>query len=65
MDPSDLPVSVDAVSEGLIEIRTEDELPVLHSLSGWAIERDLRLPGLSVERVTLEDIYLQLTRDEA
>ncbi len=51
-------------SDGLVEIRTEDELSVLHALSGWALERNLRLPGLSVARVTLEDVYLRLTRDE-
>jgi ABC-2 type transport system ATP-binding protein len=48
----------------VVEIQTEDELPVLHALSGWALDRKLRLPGLSVARVTLEDIYLQLTREE-
>jgi ABC-2 type transport system ATP-binding protein len=62
--PNDLPVAIHTVSEGLVEIRTEDELEVLHSLTGWALEHGLRLPGLSVARVTLEDIYLQLTRDE-
>jgi ABC-2 type transport system ATP-binding protein len=62
--PSDLPVAIHAVSEGLVEIRTEDELEVLHSLTGWALEHDLRLPGLSVAKVTLEDIYLQLTRED-
>jgi ABC-2 type transport system ATP-binding protein len=61
---SDLPVPVHAESDGQVEIHTEDELPVLHALSGWALDRNLRLPGLSVARTTLEDVYLQLTRDE-
>ncbi len=61
---SDLPVEVHAESDGLVEIQTEDELHVLHTLIGWALDSNLRLPGLSVTRVTLEDIYLQLTRDE-
>jgi ABC-2 type transport system ATP-binding protein len=61
---SDLPVPIYAESDGVVEIQTEDELPVLHALSGWALDRKLRLPGLSVARVTLEDIYLQLTREE-
>jgi ABC-2 type transport system ATP-binding protein len=61
---SDLPVPIHAESDGLVEIQTEDELRVLHKLSGWALDRNLRLPGLSVARVTLEDVYLQLTRDE-
>jgi hypothetical protein len=56
-------VPVHAAADGLVEIQTEDELPLLHALSGWALDRQLRLPGLSVARVTLEDIYLRLTRD--
>ena len=59
---TDLPVSGCTLDEGQIEIHTEDELRVLHDLTGWAIERDLTLPGLAVVRVTLEDVYLQLTR---
>ena len=34
------------LDDGHVEIHTEDELPVLHALTGWALERDLRLPGL-------------------
>ena len=62
--PNDLPVPIHTLSDGLVEIQTEDELEVLHSLTGWALEHGLRLPGLSVAKVTLEDIYLQLTREE-
>jgi ABC-2 type transport system ATP-binding protein len=61
---TDLPVSGCTVDEGQIEIHTEDELRVLHELTGWAIERDLTLPGLAVVRVTLEDVYLQLTKED-
>jgi len=61
---SDLPVPILLESDGLVEIQTDDELPVLHALSGWALDRHLRLPGLSVARVTLEDVYLKLTRDQ-
>ncbi len=59
----DLPVPVEPVNEGRVEIRTEDELKVLYQLSGWALERGIPLPGLSVTRVTLEDVYLALTRE--
>ena len=64
VDVGELPVSVGTVIEGLVEIRTEDELPVLHALSAWALERGVRLPGLAVARVTLEDVYLRLTRED-
>jgi ABC-2 type transport system ATP-binding protein len=64
VEVGELPVAASTVVEGLVEIRTEDELPVLHALSGWALERGVRLPGLSVARVTLEDVYLRLTRED-
>ena len=60
----DLPVPVSGLSDGIVEVRTVDEVRVLHDLTGWALAGDHRLVGLSVQRVTLEDIYLNLTRDE-
>ena len=36
-----------------------------HALTGWAIERGLDLPGLTVERPSLEDVYLSLTEEVA
>jgi ABC-2 type transport system ATP-binding protein len=58
---SGLPVAGQQVNGGEIEIRTEDELTVLHTLTGWALDRKVALSGLTVRRVTLEDIYLNLT----
>jgi ABC-2 type transport system ATP-binding protein len=60
---ADLPVAGQPAQDGEIEIRTEDEVAVLHTLTGWALGRQVGLPGLTVRRVTLEDVYLQLTRD--
>ena len=60
---TDLPVvDTRVVADGQVEIRTEDEVPLLHVLTGWALDRDVPLPGLSVQRVSLEDVYLSLTR---
>jgi ABC-2 type transport system ATP-binding protein len=61
---AELPIDVQVLQHGQVELRTEDELRVLHTLTGWALEHDTTLPGLSVVRVTLEDIYLQLTRED-
>jgi ABC-2 type transport system ATP-binding protein len=60
-----LPVAAvrSASGDGLVEIHTEDELRVLHDLTGWALAGGYSLPGLSVLRVSLEDIYLGLTRE--
>ncbi len=59
----DLPIPATVVHEGIIELRTKDEVRVLHELTGWALEHGHALTGLSVLRVTLEDIYLTLTRN--
>ena len=37
---------------------------MLHQLTGWALERGLELEGLTVDRPTLEDVYLQLTAED-
>jgi ABC-2 type transport system ATP-binding protein len=60
---SDLPVAVTSTDDGLVQIVTNDELRVLHTLTGWALDNGHTLSGLAVLRVTLEDIYLKLTRD--
>ena len=60
---SDIPATVTSFDDGLLQIVTEDELRVLHTLTGWALEHGYVLAGLAVLRVTLEDIYLRLTRD--
>jgi ABC-2 type transport system ATP-binding protein len=60
----DLPVAVTSTDDGLVQIVTNDELRVLHTLTGWALDNGHALSGLAVLRVTLEDIYLKLTRDE-
>jgi ABC-2 type transport system ATP-binding protein len=59
---SDIPLEVQSIDDGLVTVRTDDELRALHTLTGWALEKGLALPGLSVSRVSLEDIYLNLTR---
>jgi ABC-2 type transport system ATP-binding protein len=62
--PAQLPFPVEPAADGMVEIRTEEELQVLHTLTGWALEQGVLLHGLSVRRVTLEDVYLKLTRGE-
>ena len=59
--PATLPVPAQPADDGHVEIHTEDEMRVLHELTGWALEGGYPLAGLSVLRVSLEDIYLGLT----
>jgi ABC-2 type transport system ATP-binding protein len=50
---------------GIVEHDTDDPTSLLHELTGAALARGERLEGLTVSRPTLEDIYLELTADEA
>ncbi len=58
--PEDLPVAVTADGQS-VELRTDRELEALYELTRWALEHEVRLTGLTVNRHTLEDVYLQLT----
>ena len=63
---ADLPLSDLAVGpvldpDGHVVIDTAAPAVTLHRLTGWAIERGFELPGLSVTRPSLEDVYLSLT----
>jgi ABC-2 type transport system ATP-binding protein len=61
MTPGDLPVGPTALHRDQIEIRTDKPVEVLASLTSWAVEEKVDLIGLTVERLTLEDVYLRLT----
>jgi ABC-2 type transport system ATP-binding protein len=57
---ADLPV--DAVpGEGLVTVETAEPTRTLHQLTGWALQRGTALGQLTVDRPSLEDIYLRLT----
>jgi len=58
---TDLPVPTEIGDGGLFTVRADDPVPVLHQLTGWALERGTTLPRLTVDRPTLEDVYLRLT----
>ena len=64
---TDLPPAVAAVVTGRpggkVEARVPSPLPLLSDLAAWAKARSVDLPDLQVLRPTLEDIYLQLTRE--
>jgi ABC-2 type transport system ATP-binding protein len=48
----------------VIAIRTEAPTRALHELTAWAIGRGIELERLEVTQPSLEDVYLELTRDE-
>jgi ABC-2 type transport system ATP-binding protein len=58
----DLPADLVGVSfiDGLATLTSAEPTRALYSLSSWARSRDIELPGLTVTRPSLEDVYLQL-----
>jgi ABC-2 type transport system ATP-binding protein len=63
--PESLPVPPDVINEATVEYHTDDPTALLHTLTGWAVERETLLHGLTVSRPSLEDIYLGLTDRDA
>ena len=55
-----LPVAA-TVADDVVTIEAEEPTEILHRLTGWALDHGTTLAQLSVERPSLEDIYLRLT----
>jgi ABC-2 type transport system ATP-binding protein len=60
-----LPVAADRDGQGSFVIETSDEVRVLHTLTSWSLDNRIDLVGLTVDRPSLEDVYLELTSAEA
>jgi ABC-2 type transport system ATP-binding protein len=63
-----LPVQQDKVHVepgGTIEIKADDPTRLLHTLTGWALDTGTDLLGLTVQRPSLEDVYLELAGEES
>jgi ABC-2 type transport system ATP-binding protein len=50
---------------GTVELQTLDPTADLHTITGWALKHEIGLIDLSVTRPSLEDVYLELTEDDA
>ena len=46
-------------------VEAADPTRALHQLTGWAMQHGTALAGLTVDRPSLEDVYLRLTHDGA
>jgi ABC-2 type transport system ATP-binding protein len=62
---STLPVPAKVSNNGVCEIKTDREVEVLAALTNWALREHVEVVGLTVERLTLEDVYLRLTGFES
>jgi ABC-2 type transport system ATP-binding protein len=61
---SDLPAQPGASIDGKVVFSTSEPTRLLNQLTSWAIGRGVELESLSVERPTLEDVYLQLVGEK-
>jgi ABC-2 type transport system ATP-binding protein len=59
----DVPAAGAALGDdGIVSIQSENPTRLLHDLTAWALARGGELSGLEVQRPSLEDVYLELTR---
>ena len=59
--PEHLPIELVG---GVLRLPTDDVVADLHRLTSWAIDAGADLPGLTVERPSLEDTYLSLLGED-
>jgi ABC-2 type transport system ATP-binding protein len=59
--PADLPLTVTGAAGGRVTLDSADPTADLYRLTGWAQDRGVVLAGLTVDRPSLEDVYLSLT----
>ncbi len=52
-------------AHGRVEISVPEPMAALHALTEWAMAHSLPLADISVQRPSLEDIYLRLTARDA
>ena len=51
------------VNDDSVELDTRDPTRTLYELTSWAIQSGFSLDGLQVTRPSLEDVYLEITRE--
>jgi ABC-2 type transport system ATP-binding protein len=61
---TDLPVAAVPGEGGLVTVESAEPTGTLHRLTDWALGRGAVLARLTVDRPSLEDIYLHLTGDD-
>jgi ABC-2 type transport system ATP-binding protein len=60
-----LPDDVASYDRDEVTVRAADPIRTLHALTGWALDNGRQLERLTVERASLEDVYLDLTRESS
>ena len=60
----DLPLAGGRVNGSMVEVDVVSPTRALHELTSWALSKGVELDNLEVDRPSLEDVYLELTRDD-
>jgi ABC-2 type transport system ATP-binding protein len=60
----DLPAAAVPGDDGLVTVQATEPTQTLHRLTGWALGFGTVLGRLTVDRPSLEDVYLRLTGDD-
>jgi ABC-2 type transport system ATP-binding protein len=53
-----------SLAGGHVEFTSDHPTRDVHAVTAWATERGIELGGLTVERPTLEDVFLAMTADD-
>ena len=56
--------ATESLPDGRLGVATDDPVRALHALTGWALDRGIELHDLTVERPSLEDIYLAVIEEK-
>jgi ABC-2 type transport system ATP-binding protein len=62
--PEDLPLAGAKVNGSTVEVEAASPTRALHDLTSWAVQKGIELDHLEVDRPSLEDVYLELTRED-
>jgi len=60
----ELPLPGGSVNGSMVEIEAVSPTKALHELTAWALSKGIELDSLEVDRPSLEDVYLELTRED-
>jgi len=53
------------IDNGIVGLETNDPTRTMYELTSWAVQAGISLDGLELTRPSLEDAYLEITKDAA
>jgi ABC-2 type transport system ATP-binding protein len=53
------------IDDNVVELEAKDPTRTLYDITSWAVQAGISLEGLEITRPSLEDVYLDITKDAA